>query len=64
MRRVHQERPWRTVGMVLLPDHLHMIWRLEPGDTDYSGRIQKGWSARSCRPYGLSSTADTAEAPG
>jgi len=23
---------------VLLPDHLHCIWTLPAGDTDYSGR--------------------------
>ena len=26
-------------GVVLLPDHLHLLWRLPPGDDDYSNRI-------------------------
>ena len=26
-------------ALVLLPDHLHMLWTLPPGDTDYSTRI-------------------------
>ncbi len=31
--------PWTTEAMVLLPDHLHMLWRLPDNDTDYSRRI-------------------------
>jgi putative transposase len=34
-------RPWTIDAWVLLPDHLHCIWTLPPGDTDYSAR----WSA-------------------
>jgi putative transposase len=30
--------PFRIVAIVLLPDHLHTIWSLPPGDTDYSIR--------------------------
>ena len=39
MRRTCQERPWKTVGLVLLPDHLHLLWELPPEDRDYSRRI-------------------------
>ncbi|MGC9454398.1 MAG: REP-associated tyrosine transposase [Phycisphaerae bacterium] len=39
MRRTRLERPWETIGMVLLPDHLHVLWRLDGDDTDYSRRI-------------------------
>ena len=35
----NQERPWITRGIVLIPDHLHMLWRMPDGDTDYSTRI-------------------------
>src|SRR6516165_8869833 len=33
--------PFHINAVVLLPDHLHMIWTLPPGDSDYSGR----WAA-------------------
>lgn len=32
------ERPFRCDAAVVLPDHLHMIWTLPPGDADYSTR--------------------------
>jgi putative transposase len=32
------ERPWEIVATVLLPDHLHCLWRLPPGDDDYPTR--------------------------
>jgi putative transposase len=31
-------RPFAVEGIVILPDHLHCILRLPPGDSDYSGR--------------------------
>lgn len=30
--------PFKTIAIVVLPDHLHAIWRLPDGDDDYSGR--------------------------
>lgn len=39
IERTRQERPWKMVAMVLMPDHLHMLWRLPENDSDYSGRI-------------------------
>jgi len=33
------QRPWTTEAMVLLPDHLHMLWRLPEGHLDYSARV-------------------------
>ena len=33
-----RERPFDAVAMVLLPEHLHAIWTLPPGDADYSIR--------------------------
>ena len=32
------ERPFRTEAIVVLPDHLHAIWTLPPGDSDFSTR--------------------------
>jgi putative transposase len=39
--RVRRARPFHIVAIVLLPDHLHTVWTLPPGDSDYSGRWQK-----------------------
>jgi putative transposase len=35
------KRPFGLVAMVLLPDHLHAVWTLPPGDDDYSRRWQQ-----------------------
>lgn len=35
---VKKRRPFRIDAMVVLPDHLHAIWTLPEGDSDYSGR--------------------------
>ncbi|MBN2583420.1 MAG: transposase, partial [Planctomycetes bacterium] len=40
IRTTRRERPFEVVAMVLLPDHLHTIWTLPPGDGDYSTRWQ------------------------
>jgi putative transposase len=31
-------RPFVIDAIVILPEHLHTVWTLPPGDTDYSGR--------------------------
>ena len=31
-------RPFSIDAIVVLPDHLHSVWRLPEGDADYSGR--------------------------
>ena len=36
--RVRETRPFTIDAWVLLPDHLHCIWTLPPGDADYSTR--------------------------
>jgi putative transposase len=33
-------RPFRIDAIVLLPDHVHTIWTLPPGDHDYATRWQ------------------------
>ena len=33
-------RPFDTLALCVLPDHLHAVWRLPDGDTNYSGRWQ------------------------
>ena len=39
MAATRAERPWEMVGIVLLPDHLHMLWGLGPDGGDYSTRV-------------------------
>ncbi len=36
--RTCRERPVTTEAIVILPDHLHCVWTLPDGDTDYSTR--------------------------
>ena len=38
MRKTQQERPFDIVAMVLLPEHLHCLWKLPAGDDDFSTR--------------------------
>ncbi len=49
MREVREQHPFEMKACVLLPDHLHAIWELPEGDTDYSKRwalIKKGFTGR------------------
>ena len=41
MREVRSTHPWETCAIILLPEHMHMLWRLPAGDADYSRRIGK-----------------------
>jgi putative transposase len=41
LRDQQRERPFRVEAIVLLPDHLHVIWTLPGGDANYPLR----WSA-------------------
>ncbi len=38
LRHVNIEHPFTTEAFVLLPDHLHCIWTLPPGDANYALR--------------------------
>jgi putative transposase len=38
---VREKRPFEVVAMVLLPDHLHLIWNLPSADVDYSVRWKR-----------------------
>ena len=47
VRAVRLRHPFEIVAMVLLPDHLHAIWQLPPGDVDYATRwalVKAGFS--------------------
>ncbi|HEY2894155.1 MAG TPA: transposase [Pirellulales bacterium] len=37
-RRCLDRTPFRVLAIVLLPDHLHCLWSLQPGDSAYSDR--------------------------
>ena len=37
---VRQSRPFNIEAIVVLPDHLHCLWRLPEGDGDFSSRWQ------------------------
>ena len=38
VRSVKSRHPFEIVAWVVLPDHLHAIWTLPPGDSDYAKR--------------------------
>ena len=40
-RHVRAEMPFGVDAIVVLPDHLHTIWVLPPGDSDFSTRWKK-----------------------
>jgi putative transposase len=58
-RNVHRRHSFKVEAIVVLPDHLHCIWTLPPGDTGFAGRwtliksefsrrVEKGeWISRS-----------------
>jgi putative transposase len=44
-----QKRPFKTIAICILPDHLHAIWSLPAGDSDFSVRwamIKSAFSRR------------------
>jgi putative transposase len=46
-RVVQERRPFETVAICILPDHVHAIWSLPENDTDFSMRwslIKSGFS--------------------
>ncbi len=47
IRKVKTDHPFTMEAIVILPDHIHCIWTLPDGDTDYSTRwalIKAGFS--------------------
>jgi putative transposase len=45
--RVKADHPFQQIAVVILPDHLHTIWRLPAGDSNYALRwalIKSGFS--------------------
>lgn len=47
LQRIKRAHPFRIDAMVVLPDHLHALWTLPPGDADFATRwmlIKAGFS--------------------
>ena len=51
-RAVRSTRPFSLDAIVVLPDHLHCLWTLPPGDADFSTRwrLIKTWFTKHCDP--------------
>ena len=61
IRVVRQRRPFRIDAIVLLPDHLHTVWTLPTGDSDYSTRwklIKKRFTREYLRAGGADATGN------
>jgi putative transposase len=46
-RLVQERRPFETIAICILPDHLHALWALPEHDSDFAGRwslIKSGFS--------------------
>jgi putative transposase len=46
-RVIQERRPFKTIAICILPDHVHAIWTLPDGDTDFPtrwGLIKSGFS--------------------
>ena len=61
IRTTRQEQPFTILAWVLLPDHLHCLWRLPPGDADFSSRWSriKRQVSQACRDWLPSENATT-----
>ena len=58
-RTVRSKRPFILDAAVILPDHLHCIWTLPPGDADFATRwrLIKTWFTKHCDLDGASGYA-------
>ena len=62
MQAVKIAHPFSIVAMAVLPEHLHAIWRLPPGDADYPLRwsqIKAGFSRRLPKDERIRTTRQT-----
>jgi putative transposase len=59
-RKTRSERPFSIDAIVILPDHLHTILTLPPGDPDFSNRLRriKGRFTRSVIAAGAPVSSD------
>lgn len=57
MRSVQRRHPFEILAVVVLPDHLHALWRLPDGDCDFAVRwslIKSGFSRQLPRSESIS----------
>lgn len=49
---VKKQKPFYINSIVILPDHIHTIWTLPPGDKNYADRwrLLKNEFTRACKP--------------
>ncbi|MFN0316937.1 MAG: REP-associated tyrosine transposase [Burkholderiales bacterium] len=62
MARVKDAHPFAVVAMVALPEHLHAIWRLPPGDAGYPLRwslIKAGFSRKLAKRERISTSRES-----
>ena len=55
---VRVEKPFEIFATVLLPDHIHILWNLPAGDSDYSSRwgdVKTAFTKRFLERGGLES---------
>ena len=58
--QTRREKPFQIVGWVLLPDHLHAIWKMPENDDDFSirwsmikRRFTRRWRGRPGLPFSM-----------
>jgi putative transposase len=62
INQVKEKHPFSMLAMVVLPEHLHAIWRLPPEDADYPTRwslIKSGFSRRLERSERIGASRST-----
>src|SRR3546814_7442579 len=64
LQYVQRRHPFTIDAMVVLPDHLHAVWTLPPGDAGYAMRWRQvnGWFSRHV-PAGEHRSARSEEHP-
>ncbi len=52
-KQTQEKQPFTVEAMVILPEHLHMIWTLPENDFDYPNRVRlfKGYFSRQLPKY-------------
>ena len=55
-QHVCEKRPFKTIAICLMPEHIHCIWKLPDGDFDYSTRwslIKRGFTQQWLKAGGF-----------
>ena len=64
--QVLQKHSFKIDAIVILPNHIHAVWTLPPGDADYSTRwrLIKSCFSRGCDPVYHGKVSDSRKAKG